>query len=421
MPRDFNDVRYEIDTPENFSEVVNSPWYSDAEYPGFSPREYDRRHAAAREAMTREGLHALILTGSPNNYSLGGAVTWASGLIDSRAMCQYMVLPLSGDPTLFYAHGGCHAEAVRRMVCVDDVRGVPDGYGNAIADRLGELGISAGRVGIVTADRNGPEYMGLLAYQDLTARLPGVEFVFLPGLLHELTYRKGPEELDAMRRAGALTVNALEAMAQAARPGRREYQLAAAATGAILDGGGKVHLAMVATTAMDDPRVMFPNPNPSARVLTDGDIVLNEISAMHLGYSAKIAHPITLGAPTAAFKELYAVIVDVVRALEGKLRAGVDLRDLQTVAGRFRAAGLQSRPMVLHGIDMITAGPKIFVDKVSATAFDGVLSPGMVMNVEATPVSADGAYGLFLSRSYAITDGEPECLTPYPLDDFIVL
>lgn len=421
MPRNFDDVRYEIDSAENFSEVVNSPWYSDAEYPGFSRAEYDRRHLAAREAMTREGLEALILTGSPNNYSLGGAVTWASGLIDDRAMCQYMVLPLSGDPTLFYAHGGCHAEAVRRMVCVDDVRGVPDGYGNAIADRLDELGISAGRVGIVTADRNGPEYMGLLAYQQLTARLPGVEFVFLPGLLHELTYRKGPEELDAMRRAGALTVDALEAVAQAARPGQREYQLAAAATGAILDGGGKVHLAMVATTAMDDPRVMFPNPNPSARVLSEGDIVLNEISARYLGYSAKIGQPVTLGTPTTAFKDLYAVIVDVVRTLEEKLRAGVDLRELQTVAGRFRAAGLQSRPMLLHGIDMITAGPKISVDKVSATAFDGELSPGMVMNVEATPVSADGTYGLFLSRSYAITDGEPECLTPYPLDDFVVV
>lgn len=421
MPRHFNDVRHELDKAENFSGVVDSPWYSDAVYPAFSRAEYDRRHAAARTAMTRESLQALVLTGSPNNYSLGGAVTWASGLIDDRGMCQYMVLPLSGDPTLFYAHGGCHAEAVRRMVCVEDVRGVPDGYGNAIADRLAELGISAGKVGIVPADRNGPEYMGMLAYRDLTARLPGVEFVFLPGLMHELTYRKGPEELDAVRRAGELTVSALEALRGATRPGRREYQLAAAAAGAILDGGGKVHLTMVATTAMDDPRVMFPNPNPSARVLLDGDVVLNEISAMYLGYSAKIGHPLTLGAPTKAFKDLYAVTVDMVRALEEQLRAGTDLQELLIPAGRFRAAGLQSRPMLLHGIDMLTAGPKVFIDKVSAKTFEGVLSEGMVMNIESTPVTADGTHGLFVSRSYAITDGEPECLTPYPLDDFLTV
>lgn len=421
MPRNFDDVRYKIDDRKNFSDVIKSPWYSDAEYPRFSSAEYERRHAAAREVMRREGVEALILTGSPNNYSLGGAVTWASGLIDDRGMCQYMVLPLVGEPTLFYAHGGCHAEAVRRMVCVDDVRGVPDGYGNAIADRLVELGTSTGRVGIVPADRNGPEYMGLLAYRDLTARLPSVEFTFLAGLMHELTYRKGPEELDAMRRAGELTVAAVDAMRDAAQPGRREHQLAAAATGAILDGGGRIHLAMVATTAMSDPRVMFPNPNPSTRRLRDGDVVLNEISARYLGYSAKIGQPITLGTPPRALKDIYAVAVDVVRALEEKLRPGVELQELQTAAGGFRAAGLQSRPMVLHGIDMLTAGPKIFVDHISATDFDRVLCAGMVMNIESTPVSADGTYGLFVSRSYAITDGDPECLTPYPLDDFLVV
>ena len=224
-----------------------------------------------------------------------------------------------------------------------------------------------------------------------------------------------------MRRAGQLTVAAVNAMADVARPGRREHQLAAAATGAILDGGGKVHLAMVASTAMADPRVMFPNPNPSARELADGDLILNEISARYLGYSAKIGQPISLGAPTAAMKDLYAVTVEVVRDLEEKLRAGVDLSELQTVAQKFRAAGLQCRPMVLHGIDMLTAGPKVFVDHIAATNFDRVLSAGMVMNIESTPVSAEGTHGMFVSRSYAITDGAPECLTPYPLDDFVVV
>lgn len=421
MPRNFNDVRYAIDDRKNFADVVNSPWYSDAEYPRFSEAEYHRRYAAARELMTREGVEALILTGSPNNYSLGGAVTWASGLIDDRGMCQYMVLPLEGEPTLFYAHGGCHAEAVRRMVVIDDVRSVPDGYGNAIAERLSELGISTGRVGIVPADRNGPEYMGLLAHRDLTTRLPDVELLFLPGLMHELTYRKGPEELDAMRRAGQLTVAAVDAMAAVAQAGRREHQLAAAATGAILDGGGKVHLAMVASTAMSDPRIMFPNPNPSARELRDGDLILNEISARYLGYSAKIGQPIALGSPPQEMKDLYAVTVDVVRALEEKLRPGVELKDLQLEAQAFRAADLQCRPMVLHGIDMLTAGPKVFVDHIAATDFDRVLSEGMVMNIESTPVSADGTHGMFVSRSYAITSGAPECLTPYPLDDFVVV
>jgi hypothetical protein len=37
----------------------------------------------------------------------------------------------------------------------------------------------------------------------------------------------------------------------------REYQLAAAAH-AVLDGGGQVHLLMIGSTSMRDPRLIFP-------------------------------------------------------------------------------------------------------------------------------------------------------------------
>ena len=54
--------------------------------------------------MARDGLDALILTGGPDIYSHGGGVAWGAGLIDDRGMCQYMVLPLKGEPTLIYPH-----------------------------------------------------------------------------------------------------------------------------------------------------------------------------------------------------------------------------------------------------------------------------------------------------------------------------
>ena len=125
--------------------------------------------------------------------------------------------------------------------------------------------------------------------------MPKANFVFLPDLLHELTYRKSPEELRAMAKAGQLAIKALEAVKATARPGVREYQLAGAVANAVLSEGGRYHLLMIGSTSMQDPKLIFPNPNPSARVLKEGDIILSELAMSYMGYSAKIGHPITVG------------------------------------------------------------------------------------------------------------------------------
>ena len=215
--------------------------------PRFLDAEFARRHALARTLLERDGLDALILCGSPNIYSHGSGVTWGCGLIDARGMAQYMVLPRQGEPTLICPHPGCHIEAARKMVSIRDVRGGQRGhYGRAVAERLTELGLHTGRIGITAADRTGPEFMGVNAYQEMQKHLPQATFVFLPLMLHELSYRKSPEEIRAMAKAGELAIKAQLAVAAAARPGVREYQLAAAATHAVLDGGGQVHLLMIA-------------------------------------------------------------------------------------------------------------------------------------------------------------------------------
>lgn len=178
---------------------------------------------------------------------------------------------------------------------------------------------------------------------------------------------------------------------------------------------------MIASSAMDDPRIMYPNPNPSLRTLREGDIVLTEIAAVYLGYSAKLGHPVSVGPPTPAMQAFHRdVTVPGFSEVRDALGPGVDLDAVQDVADAFRRAGAQSRPMVLHGIDMITSGPKVMVHGVAAGDVDRTLVPGMVMNVEATPISGDGTFGSFLSRSYAITADGIEDLTPHPVDEIVV-
>jgi Xaa-Pro aminopeptidase len=422
MANDWNEVRYTLDQSANFVEIANSPWYTDAVYDQFSDAEFARRHTLAREKMAAAGFDALILTGSPNIYSLGGGVTWGSGLIDERGMCQYMLLPQVGEPTLIYPHPGCHIEAIRKLVAVRDVRGGQHGhFGYALADRLEELGLQAGRIGITATDRNGPEYIGVSTYQQLQERLPQATFVFHPTLLHELTYLKSDEELAAMARAGELAIGAVEAIQATARPGLREYQLEAAATHAVLDGGGRNHLMMIGSTSMHDPRLVFPNPRPSQRVLQDGDMILTEIAIAYKGYSAKIGQPVTIGPPTERVNRFFhEIVVPGFKAIQAQLKPGNSLEDVRRAGGYFRQHGAQSRPILMHGLDLITASPFIAVDQVRAQPFEMTIAPGMTFSIEITPIEADGIFGMFFCRSYAITEDGCRELTPYPLDEILV-
>lgn len=422
MPNEFEQVRYNLDKSANFEDICNSPWYSDTVYEKFSDAEFARRHALAREKMAQENVEALILTGSPNIYNMGGLVTWATGLIDQRGMCQYMLLPRAGEPTLIYPHAGCHIEAARRMVSIRDVRGSDHGhYGAVLAQRITELGLQEGRIGISVTDRNGPEYIGLMAFRELEKCLPKATFVFLPDILHELTYLKSPEEIAAMERAGALVTAALEAIKATAKPGVKEYQLEAAGTHAIMNGGGRVHLMMIGSTSMHDPRLVFPNPIPSARTLKEGDIISAEMVAMYKGYSAKIGQPITIGAPTKEANDFFKkVVLGGFRALEEQLVPGKTLQDVSKAGAYFREAGGQVRPMMVHGLDLITAGPYISTDQVKAKEYEKVIAPGTAFSIEITPINRDGTFGMFMARSYVMTEKGRRDITPYPQDEILI-
>lgn len=422
MANDWNEVRYNLDVSANFAAISNSPWYSDAVYDKFSPAEYQRRYQHARQLMSRDKLDALILTGGQNIYSMGGAVTWATGLIDQRGMCQYVVFPKEGEPMLVYPHAGCHIEAARQMVSISDVRGSEGGqFAKVISDRLKELGAEGGRIGITAIDRNGPEYMGLKTFQDLEKMLPEASFVFLPNLLHELTVLKSEEEIDAMVRAGELVVDAFEALVATAKPGNREYQLAAAGTQAILNGDGRVHLMMIGSTSMHDPKLIFPNPLPSQRVLQEGDVILNEMVATYKGYSAKIGQPISIGPPTVEYNAFYRdVVLGGFRAIEAQIMPGNTLEDVRKATGYFREKGAQSRPVTVHGLDLITAMPYVYTDRVRAADEDLVIRPRSCFVIEITPVNADGTFGLFLSRTYVMTESGQRNIVQYPLDEIVV-
>src|ERR1700681_3394424 len=219
-PQPWEAVRGKLDQALPFANMRDTPYYRDAVYEQFSKAEYARRYAALRAKMAEQNLDCVIVPGGPSHWSFGGGMLWLTGHWEWHALACYVVVPLEAEPTLVYSMGGTHAEAVRRetAAALSDVRGSRGGqYAEVMADRIVELGLDRGRIGLLEIDPRHTDYMPVNQYETLRRRLPDAELVFTRGFMHELISVHSAEELDCVRVAGKLCENAMNAMMARAR------------------------------------------------------------------------------------------------------------------------------------------------------------------------------------------------------------
>ena len=419
-PQPWEIVRTKLDQALPFANMRNTPYYRDAIYEQFSKKEYDRRYAALRGKMREHKLDCLIVPGGPSHWSFGGGMLWLTGHWEWHALCCYVIVPLDGEPTMVYSMGGTHAEAVRRQVevVVQDVRHSRNGrYADVMVERIRELKLERGRIGLMEIDPRHNDYLPVNQYNVLRDNLPDAELVFTKGFLHELLSIHSAEELDCVRKAGVLCQNAMEAMVARAKPGAKEYELRAAAGAAILEGGGDIDFLIIGSTPMDNPAMIFGNPRPSGRVLKKGDIINMELAAGYRGYTAQIGSPITVGEPTDMVRKFWDdITLPGYQRIVAEMKPGKPMEDMRIASKFFRDNGVQSRPTQCHGIDIVTDNPHITSDHIGGLDSDMVLKPGMIIMAEPNPITADGMFGIFLGHTFIVTKDGHEVVDKFPLE-----
>jgi Xaa-Pro dipeptidase len=316
--------------------------------------------------------------------------------------------------------GGTHAEACRRECAnaLSDVRHSRSGkYAEVMVERLKELKLERGRIGLVEIDARHSDYLPVNQYNVLRRSLPDAELVFTRGFLHELVVVHSEEELRCVRKAGLLCERAMEAMVARAKPGVPEYELRAAAGAAILDGGGDIDFLIIGSTPMADPAMVFGNPRPSHRKLKKGDIINMELAAGYNGLSAQIGSPITLGPPTDMVRKFWdEITLPGYRKIIAEIKPGNATDHMRLASRFFREHGVQSRPTQVHGIDIVTDKPHVFAERTEADEIDKVLKPGMIIMAEPNPITADGMFGIFLGHTFIVTEAGHECVDNFPLE-----
>jgi Xaa-Pro aminopeptidase len=286
-----------------------------------------------------------------------------------------------------------------------------------MVERLRELKLERGRIGLMEIDPRHADYLPVNQYNVLRENLPEADIVFTQGFLHELLSIHSAEELDCIRKAGVLCQKAMEAMVARAKPGVKEYELRAAAGAAILEGGGDIDFLIIGSTPMANPAMIFGNPRPSGRVLQKGDIVNMELAAGYRGYTAQIGSPICLGEPTEMVRKFWQKItLPGYRRIVAEIAPGKPVEAMRQASKFFRDNGYQSRPTQVHGIDLVTDKPHVVAEHVAAEKFEEVLKPGMVIMAEPNPITADGMFGIFLGHTFIVTERGHEVVDKFPLE-----
>jgi len=231
-------------------------------------------------------------------------------------------------------------------------------------------------------------------------------------LVEGLRVAKAPEEVEAVRAAGAVATAALEDATACVRPGQTEFEVAALLEAALRRHGSEDY--PFPSIVASGPRTALPHARTSARVVERGDFLLLDFGAVVDGYASDVTRTFVVGAPpTARQAEVFGVVRRAQQAALDGLRAGLTgrvadalARDVITAAGHGPAFGHS----LGHGLGLeVHEAPRL------ARTVEQPLPEGAVVTVEPGVYYSDWG-GVRIEDDVVLDAGGATLLTQFPRD-----
>src|SRR5579875_618744 len=299
--------------------------------PRLSLAERDRRYMRVRAAMAIAGLDLLIAPASTSR--------WEQTMADSRYLTSIggfgteslTIFPRDGEVVAYVFNRAAFWR--RAQDWVTDVRDGHNRWADNIRERLNELGLERGRIGIagldgLTRSPDGVVPNGTL--RRLSAAMPALEIVDATELMSQARAIKSPEEIGLIRRATEIA-EAIAASLRELRPGASERTAYAGLVQNLVSLGGELPAMIIVGSG---PEITSGNFVPTSRQLQAGDLIVGEMEGRYAGYSGQIVRPATLGPPRSAYSDLFAIARACFEAVLQTLKAGVSLREVMAVYDR---------------------------------------------------------------------------------------
>ncbi len=290
--------------------------------PRLSLAERERRYRAVRAAMAAENLDALICPASTSR--------WEQTMADSRYLTTIggfgtetlTIFPCDGEVTAYVFNRAEFWLAAQEWVT--DIRDGRNLWQKNIIERLGELKLAAGRIGIAGLSGLTRTPDGIIPYttvEGIKEAIPRAAIVNATELMSRVRQVKSAEEIELMRRATAIAEAMVGTLADL-KPGDTERAIYANMTHKLLTLGGDLPAMMIIGSGPDLQHGMFV---PTLRPLQAHDVVTGEVEGRYAGYSGQIVRPAVLGQARADFRELVGITVAVFTDVLAAMKAGATL------------------------------------------------------------------------------------------------
>ncbi len=367
-------------------------------YPRFSLAERDRRWRAVRDRMREEKIDAIIV---PNNTGhstdFQSSARYLSHVGGGGDADIAVVFPLEGEVTAIATSAAARWPTVQEWT--KDVREARRRYGKIAAERLKELKIETGRIGITGLGGGTRSPEGTISHSfwtQIRENFPRAEIVDATPILAEVRYIKSPEEIEVLTKSMAIIEQGVVAEIASARPGATDWEVWAATLYAMMRNGSELPVHCNWASGKNPIRTLT---RPSMRVLERGDLIINELEASWIGYRAQAVQPVFVETIHPTHQELFKVQHEIFNELMSHLRPGVTVKELLE---RTEAVGQQAAPnhgsaagakpiLTMHGRGAGDDGPIITRNAHDPEQLAVALQENMVFVFKPSAATADGS------------------------------
>ena len=374
----------------------------------FQVTEFEYRLGAARAALKRDNLSAILLFAPESHYYLTGYDT--SGFV----FFQCMVLTADEKPITLLTRRP-DLEQAKRTSIVEDIRIWYDKEGDDpsldLLEILGENGLKASRVGIelrnfgLTADK----------YELVRQRVTGwCNLVDASHIVRNLRLVKSAAEITYVRQAAVLADRSLEAMLAAARPGAFEGDIAAAGSVPILAGGGDP--APSGPVLGSGDRALLIRSATGFRHLDPVDQLTLEFAGSYRRYSACLMRTVAIGKGNLIQQRMFEVTRDALAAMTDAAKPDRALGEIDDAHRRvYDTAGYGHARMSACGYSLGALYRPTWMD-VPPMIYSGNPTPaipGMVLFLHAILIDAPNNLAMSLGHTIVITEAGCDVLSGF--------
>ena len=331
-------------TYKGYPSGLGYPWI----FPMPSEKECDRRWDAIRRSMKKYIFDCLIV-GAPQGYmpSSYNRLHYISNYVAFFNPNTYIVFPMKGKPVLIVSN----IIGPQFLHCASEISWIKEIVASLhpaqdIINKIKQLKLEKGRIGIVGYR------MGVFpasVYDALRQSFPTTTYEDATAVLNEAmneVSRTSEEELALLKKVCEILDRSYEAVAEALKPGVREFELWAAAEQAIIRNGGWYPHFMLATSG---PTPTFPRAPASHNTLAPGDVVIFEINAIYAGISCQICYALSLGQPMREVGEMFEFCKELYHFSLAELEKKRTFMDIELdLARRIHDAGYEPMTPQIH-------------------------------------------------------------------------